>query len=132
MLLNGRPLNSNQHGKLDLNAIPVDLIQSVSVFKPPVPRLAGTGGSDGAINIVTRNLTPESKKKQPLSTVKLSAGSFEFVEGSLSQRLEAAAGNALLSATAKHKDGKRTNSDRTDGSFGLNWNRERKRGADTR
>lgn len=128
VLLNGRPLNSNQHGKLDLNAIPVDLIQSVSVFKPPVPVWLGPGGSDGAINIVTRNLTPESKKKQPLSTVKLSAGSFEFVEGSLSQRLEAAAGNALLSATAKHKDGKRTNSDRTDGSFGLNWNRESEEG----
>ena len=44
VLLNGRPLNSNQYGNLDLNTVPVDLIESVTVFKPPVPRLAGAGG----------------------------------------------------------------------------------------
>ena len=65
VLLNGRPLNTNQHGNLDLNSIPVDSIQSVSVFKPPVPVWLGPGGSDGAINIVTRNLTPVGIRRNP-------------------------------------------------------------------
>ncbi|HRR40536.1 MAG TPA: TonB-dependent receptor [Syntrophales bacterium] len=128
VLLNGRPLNSNQHGNLDLNAIPVDSVQSVSVFKPPVPVWLGAGASDGAIHIVTRSLTAEARKKEALSTVKLNAGSFGFAETSLSQRLEAAGGNALLSAALKRRDGKRANSDRTDGSFGLNWSREKEAG----
>lgn len=124
VLLNGRPLNTNQHGNPDMNSIPVDSIQSISVFKPPVPVWLGPGGSDGAINIVTRNLTPVEDKKKTRSTVKVGGGSFGFVEGSLSHLLPIAAGSALLTATATHRDGKRTNSDRSDGAFGLNWNRE--------
>ena len=124
VLLNGRPLNTNQHGNLDLNSIPVDSIQSVSVFKPPVPVWLGPGGSDGAINIVTRNLTPVGDKKKPRSTVKVGGGSFGFVEGGLSHLLPIAAGSALLTATATHRDGKRTNSDRSDGAFAMNWNRD--------
>ncbi|MFH2118990.1 MAG: Plug domain-containing protein [Pseudomonadota bacterium] len=45
VLLNGRPLNANQRGNLDLNSIPVDSIQSVSVFKPPVPVWLGPAGA---------------------------------------------------------------------------------------
>ena len=124
VLLNGRPLNTNQHGNLDLNSIPVDSIQSVSVFKPPVPVWLGPGGSDGAINIVTRNLMLAENTDKPRSTVKFGGGSFGFVEGSLSHLLPIAAGSALLTVTAMHRDGKRTNSDRSDGAFAMNWNRD--------
>ncbi|HCS76813.1 MAG TPA: TonB-dependent receptor [Syntrophaceae bacterium] len=123
ILLNGRPLNSNQHGNLDLNTIPIDSVESVSVFKPPVPVWLGAGGSDGAINIVTRDLKPVEGKKEPQTTIKIGGGSFGLIEGAANRQVAAKGGNALLSAAIKHKDGKRTNSDRNDGSVGLTWNR---------
>jgi len=126
VLLNGRPLNSNQYGSQDLSSIPVDSIQSVSVFKPPVPVWLGPGGSDGAINIVTRTPKFAGGKEKQRTSLKAGGGSYGLVEGSLSHQLQlpVAAGAALLSATGTHRDGKRTNSDRTDGAFSLNWNRE--------
>ena len=129
ILLNGRPLNSNQYGSQDLNSIPVDMIESVSVFKPPVPVWLGPGGSDGAINIVTR--TPKNMKEteKHRTTVKGSGGSFGFVEGGVTHLLPVAGGNTMLSGTTTHRDGKRTNSDRTDGALSLNWNREGAAGA---
>jgi iron complex outermembrane receptor protein len=124
ILLNGRPLNSNQYGSQDLNSIPVDMIESVSVFKPPVPVWLGPGGSDGAINIVTRAPKSMKKKEKHRTTVKGGGGSFGFIEGGLTHLLPVAGGNTLLSGTATHRDGKRANSDRTDGALSLNWNRE--------
>ncbi|KAF0189368.1 MAG: iron complex outermembrane recepter [Desulfobulbaceae bacterium] len=123
VLLNGRPLNSNQYGSQDLSSIPVDLIESVSLFKPPVPVWLGPGGSDGAINIVTRSQEMKKDTQKISSNAKVGGGSYGLAEGSLSQQLPLVDGNALVSATAKHRDGKRENSDRTDGSLAMNWNR---------
>ncbi|MEN6328252.1 MAG: TonB-dependent receptor, partial [Syntrophomonas sp.] len=129
VLLNGRPLNSNQHGNLDLNTIPIDSIESVSVFKPPVPVWLGAGASEGAINIVTRDLKPTEGKKQLQNTAKIGGGSYGMIEGSASTQLQVVGGNALLTGALKHKDGKRINSDRNDGSVGLTWNRTGKEGS---
>ncbi len=123
VLLNGRPLNSNQYGSQDLSSIPVDIIESVSLFKPPVPVWLGPGGSDGAINIVTRSPEKKEDKQKISSNAKIGGGSYGLAEGSLSQQLPLFDGNALVSATGKHRDGKRENSDRTDGSLAMNWNR---------
>ncbi|MGD0232313.1 MAG: TonB-dependent receptor plug domain-containing protein [Syntrophorhabdales bacterium] len=77
VLLNGRPLNTNQYGGVDLNTIPVDMIESITVFKPPVPVWLGPGATDGAINIVTRDLAAiETKGKDKPSTVTAGVGSF--------------------------------------------------------
>jgi len=124
VLLNGRPLNSNQYGSQDLNAIPADAIQSIAVFKPPVPVWLGPGGSDGAINIVTRSGEATKGKETSKTTAKVGGGSYGFAESSLSHQLSIADGDALLSATATHRDGKRQNSDRTDGAMTVNWNRK--------
>jgi vitamin B12 transporter len=124
MLLNGRPLNSNQYGGLDLNSIPVDMIESVTVFKPPIPIWLGPGGSEGAINIVTRSAVPADKKKKAQGSAKLGGGSYGFVEGALSSQCSTTESSALLTATAKHVDGRRTNSDRTDGTLSMNVSRD--------
>ena len=124
MLLNGRPMNSNQYSSQDLNAIPVDLIESISVFKPPVPVWLGPGGSDGAINIITRTKDKSKDTENAASTVKLNGGSYGFAESSLSHQLPVADGNALISATAGHRDGSRPNSDRTNGALAMSWNRK--------
>jgi vitamin B12 transporter len=124
VLLNGRPLNSNQFGSQDLNSIPVDAIESVSVFKPPVPVWLGPGGSEGAINIVTRTPNAMEGKEKARSSAKAGGGSYGFAEGSISHPLPLSGGSTLLAATATRRDGKRINSDRTDGAFSLNWNRD--------
>jgi vitamin B12 transporter len=128
VLLNGRPLNSNQYGSQDLSSIPVDSIQSVSVFKPPIPVWLGPGGSDGAINIVTRTPKSAGGKEKQRTSLKAGGGSYGLVEGSLSHQLPIADSTTLLSATGTHRDGKRVNSDRNDGAFSLNWNREGQEG----
>ena len=129
VLLNGRPLNSNQYGSQDLNSIPVDSIQSVAVFKPPVPVWLGPGGSDGVINIVTSTNTTRIDKQKTSSTVKVEGGSYGFAEGSLSHLFTGEGGNALLSATTTHRDGSRTNSDRTSEAVAINWDRDQKDGS---
>ncbi len=128
VLLNGRPLNSNQYGSQDLSAIPVDSIQSISVFKPPVPVWLGPGGSDGAINIVTRAPKKAGGKEKKRSSLKLGGGSYGLMEGTASHQLPVSDSTVLLSATGNHLDGKRVNSDRTDGAFSLNWNRQGEEG----
>lgn len=129
VLVNGRPLNSNQYGSQDLNGIPVDSIQSVSVFKPPVPVWLGPGGSGGAINIVTSAEKPKGEAEKARSTVKAAAGSYGLGEGSLSQQFAAADGTGLFSAMTTHRDGSRTNSDKDSGSLAVNWNRPQNDGS---
>jgi len=123
VLHNGRPLNSNQYGSQDLNSIPIDMIESVSLFKPPVPVWLGPGGSDGAINIVTRSSEKQADKSINRSTAKFGGGSYGFAEGSVSHQARLADGKALVAATTTHRDGTRENSDRTDGALAINWNR---------
>jgi len=128
VLLNGRPLNSNQYGNVDLNSVPVDQIESVTVFKPPVPVWLGPGGSDGAVNIVTKAPPAPEKKGQTPATLKLTGGSFGQVGGDLSVTPTLFSGAAQITAGASHRDGKRNNSDRDTGSLTLNWNRETQAG----
>lgn len=129
VLLNGRPLNTNQFGGVDLGSIPIEMIESITVFKPPVPVWLGPGATDGAINIATRDLaagSPDSKEKP--STVRAGAGSFGLAEGSASRVVPVAGGNMLLTGAGTHRDGKRSNSYKDDGSFSAGWNREEKNG----
>ena len=130
LLLDGRPLSTNQFGNFEIDTIPIDMVESVMVFKPPIPVWLGPGGSEGAINIVTRSLPAqkEDREKYP-TTIKASGGSYGLVDGSISQSLTIADGGSLISASARRRDGKRENSDRKDYSLAANWNRETQGGA---
>ncbi len=128
ILLNGRPLNSNNSGSMDLNSIPVDVIESVTVFKPPVPVWLGPGGSDGAINIITREVKQTKKGEQSGTTIKAAGGSFGQAQAGVSQVLKFGDSGLLLSANYNHRDGKRENSDRNDGNASFNWNSKSKSG----
>ena len=125
ILLNGRPLNSNNSGSMELNSIPIDIIETVTVFKPPIPVWLGPGGSDGAINIVTRELkTPKKGKPQSNTTIKAAGGSYGLAQAGVSQAVKLGDSNLLVSGNFNHRDGKRINSDRNDGNISLNWNRK--------
>jgi vitamin B12 transporter len=125
ILLNGRPLNTNQYGGVDLNTIPIEIIESVTVFKPPVPVWLGPGASEGAINIITRDLTKSPKGMKSSSTSIMAAGgSFGLAQGSASQLLSLGGGKLLMTGSGLHRDGKRINSDKNEGNFSGYWNRE--------
>ncbi len=123
VLLNGRPLNSSQYGAVDLSTLPVETIQSITVFKPPVPVWLGPGASDGAINIVTRGAAAAKEEKRHSTQIRAGGGSYGLVEGSLSHRAALSAGTFMATAAATHKDGRRTNSDRDSGNVSLAWDR---------
>jgi iron complex outermembrane receptor protein len=129
VLLNGRPLNTNQYGGVDLSTVPIEMVDSITVFKPPVPVWLGPGATEGAINITTRDLANNGQgKKDTLTTVTAGAGSYGLAEASASRLVPLAGGNVLLTGAGTHRDGKRHNSDKDDGSFGAYWNREKKDG----
>lgn len=70
---------------MDLNSIPVDMVESVTVFKPPVPVWLGPGGSDGAINIITREIKQNKRVKKANTTIKAAGGSFGQAQAGISQ-----------------------------------------------
>ena len=125
VLLDGRPLNSSQYGNADLSTIPIDIVQSITVFKPPVPVWLGAGASEGAIVIVTRNgQTASADEKKDVTRLRGAGGSYGLAEGSISHRANLDRGAVMVTASGKHLDGKRPNSDRDLGNLSLHWDRE--------
>jgi vitamin B12 transporter len=125
VLLDGRPLNSSQYGNADLSTIPIDIVQSITVFKPPVPVWLGPGASEGAIVIVTRDAKGALKdKKKDVTRLRGAGGSYGLAQGSISHRAHVDRGTVMVAASGKHRDGKRPNSDRDSGNLSLHWDRE--------
>ncbi len=125
VLINGRPLNSSQYGGADLSTIPIDIVKSITVFKPPVPVWLGAGASEGAIVITTRDMADGKKEeKTHVTRFRGAGGSYGLAEATASQRVSLASGGIMATATGTHRDGKRTNSDRDSGNFSLHWDRE--------
>lgn len=123
VLVNGRPLNSSQYGGVELSTIAIDMVKSIMVFKPPVPVWLGPGASDGAINIVIGNGANEQKEKNT-TRLHTAGGSYGLVEGSISHQAKLDSGAVMATATGKHRDGQRTNSDRDGYNLSLHWDRD--------
>ncbi|MCD6527616.1 MAG: TonB-dependent receptor [Desulfuromonas sp.] len=125
VLINGRPVNSSQYGSVNLNNISIDMVERITVYKPPVPVWIGSGASEGAINIETRS---SAREKSPAgrnsSTLKLSGGSYGVATAGYSLLVPRHNGGMMLTASAKHHDGKRSNSDRDSGGFSFHWDRK--------
>jgi vitamin B12 transporter len=122
VLLNGRPLNSSQYGGADLSTIPIDIVKSVIVFKPPVPVWLGPGASEGAISIITHDFKPSSAKEKKRTTrLKVDAGSFGQADAAVSHTAPLAAGSLMLTAAGGHLDGKRSNTDKDKGDISIHW-----------
>ena len=125
VLLNGRPLNSSQYGGADLSSIPIDIVKSITVFKPPLPVWLGAGASQGAIVITTRDSVDKGKdESKRVTRIRAAGGSYGQAEGTVSHRYTNNSGGAMATASGKHRDGKRDNSDRDSGNFTLHWDRE--------
>lgn len=121
ILVNGRPANSTQYGGVDLDSLPLDMVARVDVFKPPVPVWLGPGGTAGAINIVLAGQSTKSEKKQKNSRIGVLGGSYGKAGLSASHLMKMEEHQLRLTASANHKDGRRTNSDRDSGSISVQW-----------
>jgi vitamin B12 transporter len=121
MLINGRPANSTQYGGVDLESIPLDMVARVDVFKPPVPVWLGPGGTAGAINIVLANPASEDRDRHKNTRINIQGGSFGMAGASASRLMTMDEQKLRLTASANHKDGRRTNSDSDSGSVSFQW-----------
>lgn len=121
ILINGRPANTSQYGGVDLDSLPLDMVGRVDVFKPPVPVWLGPGGTAGAINIVLADQAPKLEEKQKNSRMGILGGSFGQAGLSASHLMKMEEHQLRLTASANHKDGRRTNSDRDSGSVSVQW-----------
>jgi len=95
------------------------MIEQVMVFKPPVPVFLGPGGTSGAVNIVMANKARGKSKKN--SRINLQGGSYGKGELTASHLTDALGEPLQLTASVKHRDGRRTNSDRDNASLGFQW-----------
>lgn len=124
VLVDGRAINSSQYGGVDLNSIPIETIKRVYVFKPPVPVWLGPGSAAGAVNIITTSSLSNGPEKKSKGRIKANGGSYGAVDLSVTLLSPQENGNTRVTAGAGHKDGKRPNTDRDNGNFSFNWNRE--------
>ncbi len=116
VLVDGRPINSAQYGGVNLDSIPIEIVKSITVFKPPVPVWLGMGGSAGAINIVTKhNLAGDRKKDTRNTRLKMNGGSYGTANMSATYAMNSDKEKLLFTLGAGHSDGKRPNSDRDSG-----------------
>ncbi len=122
VLVNGRPLNATQYGGVNLHTIPIETVERITVYKPPVPAWLGPGATAGAVNIVTRDAREaRSGAGNARLRVKARAGSYGVWGADGSVTAPGAGGSVLAAAGWGHRDGKRPNSDRDAGSGSLHW-----------
>lgn len=126
VLVNGRPVNSGQYGGIDLSTIPIEIIEKITVFKPPVPVWLGPESTAGAINIVTRTSRPTDSKeeKQRKTRLRMSGGSYGRADINCSHVMSLDNGSFMVTAGGGHKDGKRANSDKDTANLSLHWDRQ--------
>ncbi len=118
VLVNGRPLNASQYGGVNLSTIPIETVERITVYKPPVPAWLGPGATAGAVNIVTRDEGREGAGPAG-HRVKARAGSYGVWGATYS--VTAPGAGVLATAGWDHRDGRRPNSDRDAGNASLHW-----------
>lgn len=125
VMIDGKPVNSAQYGGVNLGSIPIDIIEKITVFKPPVPVWLGPGGAGGVINITTKNSGKRNLKKEKNSArIKMNGGSYGASEIDAAYMVNGEGQKLLLTGSAGHRDGKRVNSDRDSRSAGFKYQKE--------
>jgi len=131
ILVDGRPMGTQQYGGVDLGSIPIDIVKKITVFKPPVPVWLGPGSSAGAIYIETKSgrIPPEGKGQDPAPSkkavqktrIRLSGGSYGQANASATLKIDDQTEEYMLSGGYDHTDGKRDNSQGDQGHVNLHY-----------
>ncbi|MFP4475651.1 MAG: TonB-dependent receptor plug domain-containing protein [Desulfatibacillaceae bacterium] len=120
VLVNGRPAGTTQYGSVNLDSFPMNMVERIEVYKPPIPVWLGGGGSGGAINIVLQREPGDAETRE--GRVEAWGGSFGKAGISASDRYQMGEQSLGLGAEATHRDGRRPNSDRDTASAVIDWN----------
>ena len=111
LLVDGMKMDDAQTGHHTLNMIlPLYLIERIEVIKGPAARIFGQNAFNGAINIVTKDVTGE-KKQIDMSLKEISYGSFEQKNISAVTKIITNKVKSLLSFSNNTLDGYRHNTD---------------------
>ena len=111
LLVDGMKMDDAQTGHHTLNMIlPLYLIERIEVIKGPAARIFGQNAFNGAINIVTKDVTGE-KKQIDLSLKEISFGSFEQKNISAVTKIITNKTKSLISFSNNTSDGYRHNTD---------------------
>jgi vitamin B12 transporter len=111
LLVDGMKMDDAQTGHHTLNMIlPLYLIERIEVIKGPAARIFGQNAFNGAINIVTKDVTGE-KKQIDLSLKEISYGSFEQKNISAVTKIITNKVKSLISFSNNNSDGYRHNTD---------------------
>ena len=111
LLVDGMKMDDSQTGHHTLNMIlPLYLIERIEVIKGPAARIFGQNAFNGAINIVTKDVTGE-KKQIDMSLKEISYGSFEQKNISAVTKIITNKVKSLLSFSNNTSDGYRHNTD---------------------
>ena len=111
LLVDGMKMDDAQTGHHTLNMIlPLYLIERIEVIKGPAARIFGQNAFNGAINIVTKDVTGE-KKQIDMSLKEISYGSFEQKNISAVTKIITNKVKSLISFSNNTSDGYRHNTD---------------------
>ena len=111
LLVDGMKMDDAQTGHHTLNMIlPLYLIERIEVIKGPAARIFGQNAFNGAINIVTKDVTGE-KKQIDMSLKEISYGSFEQKNISAVTKIITNKVKSLVSFSNNTSDGYRHNTD---------------------
>ncbi len=124
VLINGRPLNSSQYGGVVLGSIPIESVEKITVFKPPVPVWLGQGAKAGAVNIELKSSFLKAESQEDKNRLKVRSGSYGLVNADFTRIFPLDDGEFMLSAGAEHEDDKRTNDDQDTARLSLHWDKE--------
>ena len=75
IMLDGRPINDPQIGKIDLGLIPTNIIEKIEIYRGPASALYGANALGGVVNIITKKGKGDSK-----CTVNVNVGTYGLKE----------------------------------------------------
>ncbi|MBU0691432.1 TonB-dependent receptor, partial [bacterium] len=100
VLVDGRPINPGNYGKVDLAMIPVENIAKVKIIKGPASVVYGPNSMGGVLNIITKN-----GREKPQTVFAVEFGDREFRQLSLNHSRSLGKWNYWLSLHENHSRG---------------------------
>lgn len=123
VLMDGRPVNEEYLGDVDLRLLPTDNIERIEIVRGPASALYGSNAVGGVINIITKSRTDKE-----IASLNTTVGSFNTYRTALSHGMQLKDMDYLVTAGELNTDGYLANSDGTpknwqaqDTSLKTNW-----------
>ena len=115
LLVDGRPLNALESGRIAWDAIPLAAIERIEIVRGPASAAWGDAALGAVINVITRSAVARGGR------IAFSGGSFGRLNGSINGALELGNRRVTYFGSATDLDGFRDHAERKSGSIGVSW-----------